>query len=56
MLNDECKANVNSLLYNGTYFFMYNVKTIKPGQFPDPEMFYVNNFQVYTSVAIELQL
>ncbi len=56
MLNDECKANVDSLLCNGTYLFTYDVKTTKPGQFPDPGIFHIDNFQVCTNVAIELQV
>ena len=35
---------------------MYNMKTIEPGQFPDLEKFYIDNFQVCISVAIEVQL
>lgn len=56
MPDNESKANVDSLLYNGTYLFTYDGKTIESEQFPDLEIFYVNNFQVYTSVAIEMQL
>ncbi len=54
--DNMCKANVDSLLYYGIYPFIYDVKTTELGQFPDPEIFYVNNFQVYTSVTIELRL
>ncbi len=56
MPNDECKTKIEGLLYDGTYPFTYDVKTIKPGEFPDPEVFYVDNFQVATSVAMEVQL
>ncbi len=56
MPDDECKANVDSLLCDKTYLFMYDIKTTEPGQFPDPEMFHVNNFQVCTSVAMEMQV
>lgn len=55
ILNNKCKANINSLFYNRTYSFMYDVKTTKLGQFLDPKIFYVNNFQISTSVAIEVQ-
>ncbi len=54
--DDECKANVDSLLCNGTYPFTYDVKTTEPGQFPDLKMFHVNNFQVCNNVAIEIQV
>ncbi len=49
--DNECKANVDSLLYDGTYPFTYDVKTTELGQFPDPGMFHVDNFQVCTSVV-----
>ncbi len=54
MPNKKCKTRVKDLLCNGTYPFMYDVKTTKPGKFPDPEIFYVDNFQIGTSVAIEV--
>ena len=56
MPNNKYKANIDSLLCNEIYFFIYDMKKTKPGQFPDPKMFYVNNFQVCTSVAMEVQL
>lgn len=56
MLDKKCKANVNSLLCNKTYPFMYNMKITEPKQFPDLEKFYIDNFQVFTSVAVEMQL
>ena len=56
MPNNECKVNVDSLLCNGTYPFTYDVKTTEPGQFTDPKIFHVNNFQVFISVIIEVQL
>ncbi len=56
MSDDECKANVDSLLCDGIYPFTYDVKTTEPGQFPDPGMFHVDNFQVCTSVAVEMRL
>ncbi len=56
MPEDECKANVDSLLCNGTYPFTYDVKTTEPGQFPTPGIFYVDNFQVCTSVAVEMRV
>ncbi len=42
--DDEYKANVDSLLCDGTYLFTYDVKTTEPEQFPDPGIFHVNNF------------
>lgn len=56
MLNNKCKTNIDSLLCNRTYFFTYDMKTTKPRQFSDLKMFRVNNFQVCTSVALEMQL
>ena len=54
--DDKCKVNVNSLLCNRTYSFTYDMKTTKPEQFSDPEIFHVDNFQVCTSIAVEVQL
>lgn len=31
MSDDNCQANVDSLFYDDTYFFMYNIKTTEPG-------------------------
>ncbi len=56
MLNNKCKANVDSLFYNETYLFTYDVKTTEPREFPDPEMFHNDNFQVCTSVAVEVRV
>lgn len=44
ILDDKCKTNVNSLFYDRNYFLMYNAKTTEPRQFPDPEIFHINNF------------
>lgn len=44
MPDDKYKTRVKSLLYDATYSFTYNVKTIKLGKFPDPEIFYIDNF------------
>ncbi len=44
MSNDKCKANVNFLLYNRIYCFMYNIKTTEPELFSDLGMFYIDNF------------
>ncbi len=54
--NEYKEANVDSLLCDGIYPFTYDVKTTEPRQFPDSGMFYVNNFQVCTSVAIEVRV
>ena len=56
MPDNECKVNVYSLLYNKTNLIIHNMKTTEPKQFPDPEIFYIDNFQVCTSVAVEVQL
>lgn len=54
ILYNEYKANIDSSVCNGTYFFLYDVKTTKLGQFPDLRIFYVNNFQFCTSVTAEV--
>ncbi len=54
--DNKCKANVDFLLCNKIYFFMYDVKTNEPGQFPDPGMFHVDDFQVCTSITVEMRL
>lgn len=46
MSDNRCKAKIDSLLYDETHFFMYNMKTTKPRQFPDLGMFHIDNFQV----------
>ncbi len=56
MPENECKANVDSLFCDGTYPFTYDMKTTESGQFSDPGMFHVNNFQVCTSVAVEVRV
>ena len=56
ILDDECKANIDSLFYNKTYSFTYDVKTTEFEQFLNPGMFHIDNFQVCTSVAMEMQL
>ncbi len=56
MLDNECKANIDSLLCNKTSSFTYDVKITELGQLPDLEIFYIDNFQVYTSVAMEVQV
>lgn len=56
MLDNKCKVNNNFLLCNGTYFFIYNVKTTEPRHVPDPKIFHVDNFQIFTNVAIKVQL
>ncbi len=56
MSDNKCKANVDSLLCDGTYPFTYNVKTTELGQFPDLGMFHVDNFQVCPSVTIKMQV
>lgn len=56
MSNDKCKANVNFLLYNRIYCFMYNIKTTEPELFSDLGMFYIDNFQVCISIAMEVRL
>lgn len=54
--NNKCKGDVDFLLCNRTYSFMYDVKTTEPRQFPDLEMSHVDNFQVCISSAMEVQL
>ncbi len=56
LLDDEYKANVDSLFYDMTYLFTYNVKTTELEEFLDPQIIYIDNYQVCTSVAIEMQV
>ncbi len=56
MPDNECKVNVDSIICDYTYSFTYDVKITEPGQFPDPDMFHVDNFQVCTSVAMEVRV
>lgn len=56
MPDDECKIKVESLLCDRIYRFIYDMKTIKPGKFPNPRVFHIQNFQVGTSIAVEVQL
>lgn len=56
MADDKSKANVNFLLYNETYPFMYDMKTTELGQFSDLEIFHFDNFQVCTSITVEVEL
>lgn len=44
MSDDKCKTRIEGLLCNRTYTFKYDVKTTKPGKFPDLEIFHVDNF------------
>lgn len=54
--NKKCKPNIDFLLCDETYSFTYDVKTTKPGQFPDLRIFYINNFQVCINIVIEMQV
>lgn len=56
MTKDESKVKMVFFLNDGTFPFMYDVNTTIPSQFPDPGLFYVNNFQTNTSVAVEIQI
>ena len=56
ILDNECKINIDFLFCNETYFFIYDVKTTKLGQFSDLKIFHVNNFQVCISVVVDMQL
>lgn len=54
--DNKYKTQVKGLLCNGTYPFIYDVKTTKLDKFPDPKVFYLKNFQIGTSVIIEMHL
>lgn len=54
MPEDESKVKVVFLLNNGIFSFTYNIKTTIPGQFPNPRLFYNDNFQADTSMAVEI--
>ena len=56
ILDNKCKSNINFLLCDKTYLFMHDVKIIEPKQFPDLEIFHIDNFQICTSIAVEVQL
>ncbi len=56
MSDNKYKANVDSLFCNWTYSFIYNVRTTELGQFLNLRIFYINNFQVCTSIAVDVQL
>ena len=56
ILDNKCKTKVEGLFCNKAYFFTYDVKITKPGKFPDPGIFYIDNFQIGTSVAVEKRL
>ena len=54
--NNKGKVNINFSLCDESYLFTYYVKTNELRQFPDLEIFYINIFQIFTSIAIEMQL
>lgn len=54
--DNVCKIRVEDLLCDGTYHFTYDVKIMKLGEFFDPEIFHIDNFQISTSVVIKMQL
>ncbi len=56
MPDNKCKTRVKGLLCDGIYLFTYDMKTTKLGEFPDPGVFHVDNFQVGTNVAMEVRL
>ena len=52
--DNKCKTNVNLILCDKTYFFIYDLKTTETGQLPDLKMFYITNFYIYNSIAIKV--
>lgn len=42
--DNEYKANIDFLFYDGTDPFTNDVKITESGKFPDPEMLYIDNF------------
>lgn len=52
-LDNKYKNNLYFLLFDRTQAFTYNIKTRKLRQFLNPKKFYVDNFEVYTSVPVE---
>ena len=44
MQDNKCKTNVKSLLCNEIYPFTYDVNSNQPGEFPDLEVFHIDNF------------
>lgn len=56
ILKDKSKAKVISFFYDRTFLFTYNMKIILPDKFSDSMLIYINNFQEYTSMRIEVQI
>ena len=48
------KTRVLSVHEDNTFSFLYNIKKIDLGKFPDPGVYDVSNFWLKTKVAIEL--
>lgn len=56
MSKDESKVKMVFFLNDSTFLFTYNMKTTISSQFPNPRLFYINNFQADISMAIEIQI
>lgn len=56
MINSKTKAKAVSVYENSIFFFLYNIKTIDPGKFPNPNLCNINNFWPKTKVAVKLQI
>lgn len=50
--DNNCKVQVETLIYNETYSFMYDIEITAPRQFPNLKAFNINNFHINTSVTI----
>lgn len=56
MLGSKCKTKIIYLFNDKTYLFMYDMREIIPGQFSNLGNFSIKNFQVRTSIAVEVEI
>lgn len=54
--NSKAKAKALSVYKDSSFFFIYDVKTINSGNFPNSNVYDKNIFRPKTTVAIELQI
>lgn len=54
MPKDKFKAKIVFFLNNITFLFKYNMRITILDQFLNLKLFYINNFQVNTSIIVEV--
>ncbi len=54
MPDNKYKTRVKGLFCDRIYSFMYDIKTIKVDKFSNLRIFYADNFQIGTNIAIEI--